>query len=107
MDKQSIRHTVAFTLKHEPDSPASQKFLRRRRVGFVFEGEGHGVANALLIHWQNNKHSPDFSDRKNKGGDFGMGITVVRRFAVAKPMATELGDKKKRGPVVERDPDPA
>jgi len=28
MQKQSIRHTVAFTLKHEPGSPAARKFLR-------------------------------------------------------------------------------
>jgi hypothetical protein len=28
MQEQTIRHTVAFTLKHEPGSPAAQKFLR-------------------------------------------------------------------------------
>jgi hypothetical protein len=28
MQKTTIRHTVAFTLKHEPGSPAAQKFLR-------------------------------------------------------------------------------
>ena len=28
MQEHTIRHTVAFALKHEPGSPAAQKFLR-------------------------------------------------------------------------------